>query len=83
MKMIPVLIVNLRCSHKEMADLHAMTILYRNFRNIKGLLTEREVCTVKNQTEFFYGMDRATKERGQCKKQRSDISQYRPYKRGQ
>jgi hypothetical protein len=32
---------------------------------------------------FFNGMDRATKERGPCKKQRSDISQYRPNKRGQ
>ena len=47
-----------------------------------GLLTEREVCTVKYQTEDF-SMDRATKERGPCKKQRSDISQYRPNKRGQ
>ena len=28
-------------------------------------------------------MDRATKEGGPCKKQRSDISQYRPNKRGQ
>ena len=40
-----------------------------------GLLPEREVCTVKYQTEVF-SMDRATKERGPCKKQRSDISQY-------
>ena len=39
--------------------------------NIKGLLTEREVCSVKYQTEFFYF------------RQRSDISQYRPNKRGQ
>ena len=54
MKIIPVLIFNLRGSHKEMADLHATTILYMNFRNIKGLLTEREVCTVKYQTEVFF-----------------------------
>jgi hypothetical protein len=68
MKIIPILIINLRGSHEEMVDLHATTILYTNFRNIKGLLTEREVCTVKYQTEVFYGMDRATKERGPCKK---------------
>jgi hypothetical protein len=53
MKIIPVLIINLRGSHEEMADLHATTMLYMNFRNIKGLLTEREVCTVKYQTEVF------------------------------
>ncbi len=32
---------------------------------------------------ILFSMDRATKERGPCKKQRSDISQYRPNKRGQ
>jgi hypothetical protein len=32
---------------------------------------------------MFFSMDRATKERGPCKKQRSDISQYRPNNRGQ
>ena len=53
MKIIPVLIINLRGSHEEMADLHATTILYMNFRNIEGLLTEREVCTVKYQTDIF------------------------------
>ena len=37
---------------------------------------------MKYQTEVFYSMDPATKERGPCKKQRSDISQYRPNKRG-
>ena len=82
MKIIPVLIINLRGSHEEMADLHATTILYMNFRNIEGLLTEREVCTVKYQTEVF-SMDRAKKERGPCKEQRSDISQYRLNKRGE
>ena len=81
MKIIPVLIINLRGSHAEMADLHATTILYMNFRNIEGLLTEREVCTVKYQTEVF-SMDQA-KKRGPCKEQRSDISQYRPNKRGE
>ena len=53
MKIIPVLIIYLRGSHEEMADLHATTILYMNFRNIEGLLTEREVCTVKYQTDVF------------------------------
>jgi hypothetical protein len=36
-----------------------------------------------NIRPIFFSMDRATKERGPCKKQRSDISQYRPNKRGQ
>ena len=34
MKIIPVLLINLRGSHVEMADLHATTILYMDFRNI-------------------------------------------------
>ena len=36
MKIIPVLIINLRGSHAEMSDLHATTILYiyMDFRNI-------------------------------------------------
>ena len=41
-------------------------------KDIKGLLTEREVCTVKYQIEVF-SMNRATKERGPRKKQTSDI----------
>jgi hypothetical protein len=57
--------------------------LRNQIRYNNGLLTEREVCTVKYQTELIFRMDRATKERGPCKKQRSDISQYRPNKRGQ
>ena len=40
--------------------------------DIKGLLTEREVCTVKYRTEVF-----------RAKKPKSDISRYRPNKRGQ
>ena len=36
-------------------------------KDIKGLLTEREVCTVKYQIEVF-SMNRATKEQGPRKK---------------
>jgi hypothetical protein len=34
MKIIPVLIINLRGSNVEMADFHATTILHMDFRNI-------------------------------------------------
>ena len=34
MKIIPVLIINLRGSHVEMVDLHATTILYMDFTEI-------------------------------------------------
>jgi hypothetical protein len=51
--------------------------------NINGLLTEREVCTVKYQTEVFLVWTERRRSEVHTKKQRSDISQYRPNKRGQ
>ena len=58
-------------------------ILQLNSPYINGLLTEREVCTVKYQTEDFQYGPSDEGARSMPKTARSDISQYTPNKRGQ
>ena len=58
---------------------YAVRRLTITFQDIKGLLTEREVCTVKYRTEVFkYGASERSERGPYLKKPRSDISRYRP-----